>query len=34
MIRFLAYQYRYACRAGLGRRQALARALRSYIRGF
>lgn len=34
MIRFLAYQYRYACRTGCGRRQAFARALRSYWMGF
>lgn len=34
MLRFVVYQYRYACRAGLGRRRAARRALRSYIFGF
>lgn len=34
MIRFLTYQYRYACRTGAGRRQALVRALRTYFTGF
>ena len=34
MIRFVVYQYKYACRTGLGRRKAIARALRSYITGF
>lgn len=34
MLRFLTHQFRYACRTGAGRRQALARALRAYIHGF
>jgi hypothetical protein len=34
VIRFVVYQYRYACRVGFGRRQAAARALRTYFSGF
>jgi hypothetical protein len=34
VIRFLTHQYRYGCRAGFGRRQALTRALRVYMKGF
>jgi len=34
VIRFVFYQYKYACRAGLGRRKAARRALRTYIFGF
>jgi hypothetical protein len=34
VIRFVVYQYKYACRAGFGRRQAVARALRTYLKGF
>jgi hypothetical protein len=34
MIRFLTYQYRYACRVGFSRRDAIIRALRTYMRGF
>ena len=33
MLRFLAHQYRYACRTGL-RREAITRALRTYVKGF
>lgn len=34
MIRFVVYQFRYNCRAGFGRRQAISRALRTYLKGF
>jgi hypothetical protein len=34
MLRFVAYQYRYACRAGFGRRKAMTRAVRTYVFGF
>jgi hypothetical protein len=34
VIRFLTQQYRYGCRAGFGRREAMSRALRIYIAGF
>lgn len=34
MIRFIVSQYRYGCRVGFGRREAVSRALRIYINGF
>ena len=34
MIRFLTHQYRFACGVGFGRRDALTRAVRIYVRGF
>jgi hypothetical protein len=34
VIRFIRHQYRHACRAGFGRRQAIARAVRTYVFGF
>jgi hypothetical protein len=34
VIRFVIQQYRHACRAGFGRRQALTRAIRAYKNGF
>jgi hypothetical protein len=34
VIRFVRHQYRYACRVGLGRRQAIKRAVRTYVFGF
>jgi len=34
MIRFIRHQYRHGCRAGFGRRKAIARAVRCYVRGF
>lgn len=34
MLRFVVHQYRHACRAGLGPRKAIARAVRTYVFGF
>jgi hypothetical protein len=34
MLRFVVHQYRHACRAGFGRRKAIARAVRTYRYGF
>lgn len=34
MIRFIVSQYRYGCRVGFGRREAVNRALRIYFAGF
>jgi hypothetical protein len=34
MIRFIRHQYKHACRHGFGRREAITRALRFYMRGF
>ena len=34
MIHFLVSQYKYGCRVGFGRREAIVRALRTYSRGF
>lgn len=34
MIRFIRHQYRYGCSVGLGRRQALTRAITLYRSGF
>jgi hypothetical protein len=34
VIRFIRHQYRHACRVGLGRRQAIMRAVRTYLKGF
>lgn len=33
MLRFLAHQYRHACRTGF-RREAITRAVRTYFTGF
>jgi hypothetical protein len=34
VIRFLVNQYKLSCRAGFGRRKAMARAVRTYRFGF
>ena len=34
MIRFLRQQYRLSLRAGFGPRKAIARAVRTYLKGF
>lgn len=34
MIRFIRHQYKHACRAGFGRREAITRAVRVYRQGF
>jgi hypothetical protein len=34
MLRFVVRQYKHACRAGFGRRKAIARAVRVYRFGF
>jgi hypothetical protein len=34
MLRFIRHQFKHGCRSGFGRRKAITRAVRTYLKGF